>query len=222
MNELALFTGIGGGLLSSYLLGHRTVCAVEQNPYCIEVLVQRQNERTIPIFQYGMTSVHLMGGLGMELWTWFLEDSPVRHLALLQEGELLQKRIYGDKCLESLEKSNLKSSLQKMYPEKLYWKPKKTLKRLVINADGLNFQRKTLVQTVKGKDFGYLHTPTTMANFSAPSMQKHLSCRNYVQAFGKPSPMNFEYLMGFPSGWSDLKPLEMHKFRLWLQSHGLD
>lgn len=50
MNELALFTGIGGGLLASNLLGHRTVCAVEQNSYCIEILVQRQNERTIPIF----------------------------------------------------------------------------------------------------------------------------------------------------------------------------
>ncbi len=50
MNELALFTGAGGGLLASSLLGHNIVCAVERDEYCIEVLVQRQNERIIPCF----------------------------------------------------------------------------------------------------------------------------------------------------------------------------
>lgn len=46
MNELALFAGCGGGILASNLVGHRVVCAVERDAYCIEVLIQRQNERT--------------------------------------------------------------------------------------------------------------------------------------------------------------------------------
>lgn len=50
MNELALFTGCGGGLLASNLLGHNIVCAVERDEYCIEVLVQRQNERNLSCF----------------------------------------------------------------------------------------------------------------------------------------------------------------------------
>jgi DNA (cytosine-5)-methyltransferase 1 len=50
MNELALFAGAGGGLLASHLLRHNIVCAVERDEYCIEVLVQRQNERTLPAF----------------------------------------------------------------------------------------------------------------------------------------------------------------------------
>ena len=50
MNELALFTGAGGGILASSLLGHNVVCAVERDEFCIEVLVQRQNERTIQPF----------------------------------------------------------------------------------------------------------------------------------------------------------------------------
>lgn len=50
MNELALFTGAGGGILASNLLGHNVVCAVERDEYCIEVLIQRQNERVIPCF----------------------------------------------------------------------------------------------------------------------------------------------------------------------------
>ena len=41
---MALFSGIGGGILGGKLLGWRTVCAVEQDPYCISVLLQRQNE----------------------------------------------------------------------------------------------------------------------------------------------------------------------------------
>lgn len=50
MNELALFTGCGGGLLASNLLGNNIVCAVERDEYCIEVLIQRQNERILPCF----------------------------------------------------------------------------------------------------------------------------------------------------------------------------
>jgi len=41
MNELALFAGAGGGLLASRLLGWRTVCYVENNLYCVEVLKAR-------------------------------------------------------------------------------------------------------------------------------------------------------------------------------------
>ena len=44
LNELALFAGAGGGILGGKLLGWRTVCAVEINPYCAGVLVRRQNE----------------------------------------------------------------------------------------------------------------------------------------------------------------------------------
>ena len=38
MNELAIFAGAGGGILGGKLLGWRTVCAVERNAYCAQVL----------------------------------------------------------------------------------------------------------------------------------------------------------------------------------------
>ena len=50
MNELALFTGGGGGVLASTLLGWRTICGVEINPYDAERLMQRQNEGFLPPF----------------------------------------------------------------------------------------------------------------------------------------------------------------------------
>ena len=50
MNELALFAGAGGGILGGHLLGWRTVCAVEWEPYPASVLVARQNDGVLPPF----------------------------------------------------------------------------------------------------------------------------------------------------------------------------
>ena len=50
MNELALFAGAGGGILGGHLLGWRTVCAVEWEPYPCAVLCARQNEGLLAPF----------------------------------------------------------------------------------------------------------------------------------------------------------------------------
>ncbi|WP_343212545.1 DNA cytosine methyltransferase [Akkermansia sp.] len=50
MNELHLFAGAGGGILGSELLGIRTVCAVELEPYPASVLLARQNDGILPPF----------------------------------------------------------------------------------------------------------------------------------------------------------------------------
>jgi DNA (cytosine-5)-methyltransferase 1 len=50
LNELALFAGAGGGILGGHLLGWRTVCAVEWEPYPASVLCARQNDGLLPHF----------------------------------------------------------------------------------------------------------------------------------------------------------------------------
>ena len=50
LRELALFAGAGGGILGGALLGWRTVCAVEINPYCQRVLLARQRDGMLPDF----------------------------------------------------------------------------------------------------------------------------------------------------------------------------
>ena len=50
MNELHLFAGAGGGILGGMLPGHTTVCAVEIEPYCRKVLLQRQRDGCLPRF----------------------------------------------------------------------------------------------------------------------------------------------------------------------------
>jgi DNA (cytosine-5)-methyltransferase 1 len=50
LHELALFAGAGGGILGGHLLGWRTVCAVERDPYAVGVLLARQNDGCLPPF----------------------------------------------------------------------------------------------------------------------------------------------------------------------------
>ncbi len=50
LRELALFAGAGGGILGGHLLGWRTICAVELDPYAAGVLVARQNDGCLPPF----------------------------------------------------------------------------------------------------------------------------------------------------------------------------
>jgi hypothetical protein len=55
-----------------------------------------------------------------------------------------------------------------------------------------------------------LNTPTLthQARGGDATQPKHLN------------PVWVEWLMGWPLGWTDLKPLETDKFQAWLRSHG--
>lgn len=72
----------------------------------------------------------------------------------------------------------------------------------------------TWIQTTYG-NIGGVHTPTTMANYHCASMMKHQSCVNFVKVFGKPAPLNGEYLMGFPIGASSPKPVSIETLKSW-------
>ena len=50
MRELALFAGAGGGILGGRLLGWRTICAVEWDPYAASVLLRRQDDGILEPF----------------------------------------------------------------------------------------------------------------------------------------------------------------------------
>lgn len=78
-------------------------------------------------------------------------------------------------------------------------------------------KQQTWIKRTYGDDFGYVHTPTTMANYSAPSMMKHLGCRNFKEVFSKPTPANAEYLMGFPQGASSLEHLDNKNLKKWIE-----
>ncbi len=180
-----------------------------------------RNDKTMEfssLSRFGLTCAVLTESHGEELLTSYLADFHARHLAKHQEEELLQKAC-GQKCVESLVKLSQVLSLQKTSLKTLSPSPQPTSLQWVTKPGRFNFPRKTWVLTTYGKDFGYLHTPTTKANYSAESMQKWESARNFTIAFGIPTPQNQSWLMGFPLGWIGTEPLEMHKFQSWLQLH---
>jgi hypothetical protein len=64
-------------------------------------------------------------------------------------------------------------------------------------------------------------------NMSNPSIQRRAEKGKQLNlsmvahpTSGQLNPTWVEWLMGWPLGWTDLKPLEMDKYRLWQQQHG--
>lgn len=105
--------------------------------------------------------------------------------------------------------------------EKLTKKSYKEKKSIAPNKEELSkvFKtNKTWIDKKYGDDFGFVHTPTTMANYSAPSMMKHKGCRNFVEVFSKPSPENAEWLMGFPINASSPCSLSKESLDIWKTS----
>lgn len=130
------------------------------------------------------------------------------------------RMISGRKCGESWQRQLPGTYLPRTFHARPSTPRPMTSRRWVTKPDALPFPRRTWVRTTFGPDIGFVHTPTTKANYAAASMQKWPGCRAYVQVFGQPSPGVEEWLMGWPEGWSDTAPLAMAKFQSWLQQHG--
>lgn len=169
--------------------------------------------------RYGLTCERLTAAHGAALLTWYRAGFPARPSAEhLEDGVWLT--ISGRKHCGSWQMSLPGTSSPRTSRRRQSTSPQTPLSRWVTPSDAWRFPRKTWVQTTFGNDIGFVHTPTHTANYACRSMQKWPNCRAFVRAFGKPSPTNAEWLMGWPIGWTDLKPLETAKFQSWLQQHG--
>jgi hypothetical protein len=168
---------------------------------------------------YGTTCGRSTDAPGAATLTWYLAGSPAKPIPRQLEGRTA-RMTSGRKCDGSWQMSlpgtysPRTSSGEQSTPQPT------TSRRWATKPAALPFPRKTWVQTTFGPGIGYVHTPTATANFAAPSMQKWPSCRAFVRAFGRPSTMALEWLMGWPIGWTGLQPLETDKFQQWLRSHG--
>lgn len=181
-------------------------------------LGDRMNDTCQINSRYGMTFVPLTAERGAEELMSYLEDFHAKPTQPPPQ-EKISQTIFGAKCEESWQMSLPGTSLQRTLLPKRSMRHVTTSKRWVMKPEQLPLARQTWAQTTFGNDLGYLHTPTTKANYCADSMQKWPCSRNFKTVFGKATPENHEYLMGWPIGWSDLKELETDKFRLWLQQH---
>lgn len=167
----------------------------------------------------GMTCEHLTDDRGVGVLTWFLEAFPARPIPR-QLREKTLRTISGRRCCGSWQMSLPGTYLPRTSKDARLIERPTTWSRWVTLSDAQKCQRRTWVLTTFGNAIGWLHTPTCTANYASPSMQKWPACRAFVQAFGRPTPQNHEWLMGWPIGWSDLRPLETDRFQQWCERHG--
>ena len=85
--------------------------------------------------------------------------------------------------------------------------------------------RGDLIQAVRGNENKHFKTwPTPRVHdskkMSPTEMDRKSPCLAALQSPGQLNPTWVEWLMGWPIGWTDLKPLEMDKFQEWWQQHG--
>jgi hypothetical protein len=100
--------------------------------------------------------------------------------------------------------------------------------------NGECWERQPLVEITKEKEFGLWPTPVT-SDYAARRPSKgwrgtsDLPSVAWTRNGGKENPEKpplklnalwVEWMMGWPVGWTDLKPLEMDKYQEWQQSHG--
>lgn len=163
-----------------------------------------------PMFRFGMMSPHSIPTPGKEELTSLQRGFPVSHSPPPLEGGTEESQ-----CGPTFEEWSLAffpdSCSWKMYPVPPGTKWKRDSKTRDSLCRLVCFARQSPELRIEEKgNSSWLPTPTATANQWAPSMRKHPSCRNLQGLVGK-SPEVFEWLMGFPPGWTDIGfgPAEM-------------
>jgi hypothetical protein len=201
------------GELSAPLSGNNT-----QQAYCAPDKMTKFSR----LSRFGMTYKPLTEDRGEELLTLYLEDFRAKTLAQLDEAQELKEN-------DQVCGNTWQGSLARLDPNTSLWKTAQcslledlalslqTFPRWGSMQNGALYPLPMLVQTISVKEYGsgqYV-TPTTRdykgmsgANFRL----KHGMNHNLADCLGGvPNPMFSEWLMGWPLGWTDLKPLEMDK-----------
>ena len=190
-------------------------------------------------FPSGMTCEPLTESRGEELLTWFRAGSPARTTApasTLTTAAMITTESrcnYGGIWLALSAKFDRDTSLlrtaQDLFAEDL---PASSvnLPQWGMMANGELYQRKTAPLLTSAKDFGegLVRYPTPRSRDHHGECRKRWGNRHSLPGAlahilgGKAPPPKFsEWLMGWPIGWTDLKPLATDKFQQWQLSHGV-
>jgi hypothetical protein len=185
--------------------------------------------------QSGMMFAHSTGNLGEEKSKSFAEDSLAK--TYQSETKTLKALMgieadYGRSLPGSLAKYDRHTASWKTAQLSLlegwdeFWEiwPKWGMMR-----NGECWERIPLVVFITEPDFGWLPTPVaTDWKGGCSAIRKDTGkirmdlMRHYIKNTSKhtyPNPNFLEAVMVFPTGWTELKPLEMHKWREWLEIH---
>jgi hypothetical protein len=192
----------------------------------------------------GIMFAPLTADRGKAVLTWYLAGFPARTSVSAGGGSVLpgSEAGYGERCDESLARLCPDTSLWKTHQCCLdgdYQLLSEIWPDWGITRSGEFFPLAPLVHHIHGSDCFYWHTPT--ANDCKPAGQSEMSeaikwlaggttkntyirLRSLLAArCGRrepPNPPFLEWLMGWPIGWTEIKPLGMGRFQSWLNLHG--
>jgi len=227
MNELALFAGGGEESLQD-ICSDGELCVPLKSKithaefYCNGKLMDSYLDSLS-----GTTFVHSMESLGREKSMSSQVDFPVRTLAPQEKAQDLT-----EKGQDSGEK--WQGSFTKYNPDSCSWKThqcsfledldefSETWPRWGSMRTGECYQLPMLEQNINEKEYGLWPTPTTPSgggNCGGSGAYKN-AIKNGTHIPHSINPSLYEWLMGWPIGWTDLKPLETDKFHFALQQHG--
>jgi hypothetical protein len=186
---------------------------------------------TCPSSLSGMTYGRLEGHPGGESLTSCAEDSLVKTSPQQGQEERESQALNppsGLKCSESFLKSSRKKYSSKTAttsePRDLDLSSKDFPTQGMM-LRGVCYPLATVVPTTKGNGCGYSgeKLPTPTAHNAKEGGYPAEGTRNTPTlgwvVGGKIHPCFTEWMMGWPIGWTDLKPLETDKFQSWLQQH---
>lgn len=180
----------------------------------------------------GMTFGPLTEDLGEALLTWFLADSRVRTYQLpgMEPESTVSDQAFGEKWHESSVRYDRDSSSWRthrcLFEEDLPWSSV-ILPSWGMTLDGVLWEPPTSGRPISVIVSGLWPTPSGVT-----SGKNHVIGR-LDEWGGSGNPLrgtdiaavrcaNFEeWMMGWPTGWSALTPLEMDKFREWQRQHSL-
>lgn len=208
-------------------------------PSKLSKLESRTDYSTMP--PYGTMPEHSTGSPGVDVWISSLLASRANHSAApekdtgkktagicgLIRGALLAKYDQDLSCWRTFQKSFLTD----ISDEYLVSYPKWGM-----TVDGELFKARTSVHLTDEKGYSLWQTPVASdwrrLYFTRESLLKHKYKKNrrggndslvtqVMEEYGWYPTLNFmEWLMGYPIGWTELKPLETDKYQQWLNSHG--
>jgi len=226
---------------SAPLNGNRT-----QQAYCVPDKMTEFSR----LSRFGMTFAPLTASRGEELLKLYLEGFPVKTSvpqdtvqespAVDQDSGLKWQGLLGKYDHDTHSWKTVQCSLLADLEQCLEIWP-----RWGLMQDGVSYQQQTLVRPILERESGLWPTVTATANQLAPSMQKRYAKPIWptptahnaketnapsesnlhtptlaAQVGGHLNPTWVEWLMGWPLGWTDLKPLGMDKCLCVPQQHG--
>jgi len=187
-------------------------------------------------FRSGMTSSPLTADRGEELLKWYRAGFPAPTSALPDEEQGLTDRQApcGSTWHELSVRFDRNTSSWKTHRclfNEVLQESSVTLPRWGMMHDGELWERTTLALRTEGTGRGSLATPTARdwkdcGTRNAPPSRPNHSAQTLGQQLGvkigaAPQPGFAEWMLGWPIGWTDSKPLATAKFRQWCDSHGV-